>query len=65
MAAFDGDNELGPVVVTVVLGTLVAGAFIYGWKRYENGADRIAHSCHRADGAGDRTEPTPVLIVAN
>ena len=36
MAAFDGDNDLGPVVVMVVLGTLIAGAFIYGWKRYEN-----------------------------
>ena len=36
MAAFDGDNDLGPVVVMVVLGTLIAGAFMYGWKRYEN-----------------------------
>jgi hypothetical protein len=35
MAAFDGDNDLGPVVVTVVLGTLIAGAFIYGWNRYD------------------------------
>jgi hypothetical protein len=35
MAVFDGDNDIGPVVVTVVLGTLVAGAFLYGWNRYE------------------------------
>ena len=32
MAAFDGDNDLGPIVVAVVLGTLVAGAFIFGWN---------------------------------
>jgi hypothetical protein len=35
MAAFDGDNDLGPLVVAVVLGTLVAGAFIFGWNRYD------------------------------
>jgi hypothetical protein len=35
MAAFEGDNEVGPVVITVVLGTLVAGSLIYGWNRYE------------------------------
>ena len=29
------DNDLGRVVVTVVLGTLIAGAFIYGWNRYD------------------------------
>ncbi|MEA2979692.1 MAG: hypothetical protein QOF91_324 [Alphaproteobacteria bacterium] len=34
MAAFDGDNDLGPIVVATVLATLVAGAFIYGWNRY-------------------------------
>ena len=35
MAAFSEDSDLGPIVVTVVLGTLVAGAFIFGWNRYE------------------------------
>ena len=35
MAAFDGDNALGPVV-TVVLMTLAVGALIYGWNRYES-----------------------------
>ena len=35
MAAFDHDNDLGPIVVAVVLGTLVAGAFLYGWNRYD------------------------------
>ena len=35
MAAFDNDNDLGPIVVAVVLGTIVAGAFIYGWDRYD------------------------------
>ena len=35
MAAFDNDNDLGPIVVAVVLGTIVAGAFIYGWNRYD------------------------------
>jgi hypothetical protein len=35
MAAFDDDNDLGPIVLTVVLTTLVAGAFIYGWNRYD------------------------------
>jgi hypothetical protein len=34
MAAFDEDNELGPIVA-VVLGTLVVGALIYGWNRYD------------------------------
>lgn len=35
MAAFSEDNELGLIVVTVVLVTLVAGAAIYAWNRYE------------------------------
>jgi hypothetical protein len=35
MAAFSEDNDFGPIVVTVVLVTLVAGAAIYGWNRYE------------------------------
>jgi hypothetical protein len=35
MAAFDEDNELGPIVVAVVVGTLVVGALIYGWNRYD------------------------------
>ena len=36
MAAFDDTSDLGPVVVAVVLGTLIAGAFVYGWNRYES-----------------------------
>lgn len=36
MSAFDSDNDLGPVVVAVVLGTLVAGAFVYVWNRQES-----------------------------
>lgn len=36
MAVFKDDNDLGPIVVAVVLGTLVAGAFMYGWNRYDN-----------------------------
>ena len=35
MTARDNDSDLGTVVVTVVLGTLVAGAIIYGFNRYE------------------------------
>jgi hypothetical protein len=35
MAAFESDNDLGPIVVAVVLGTLVAGAFLYVWNGYE------------------------------
>jgi hypothetical protein len=35
MSAFDRDNDLGPIVVAVVLGTLVAGAFVYVWNRHE------------------------------
>jgi hypothetical protein len=35
MAAFSEDNDFGPIVVTVVLVTLVVGAAIYGWNRYE------------------------------
>jgi hypothetical protein len=31
----DDDNDIGPIVVAVILGTLVVGAFIYGWNRYE------------------------------
>jgi hypothetical protein len=34
MAALDDDNDLGPIAVAVVLGTIVAGAFIYGLNRY-------------------------------
>jgi hypothetical protein len=34
MAVFDDDSDVGPIVITVVLTTLVAGAFIYGWNRY-------------------------------
>ncbi len=30
----DDDNDIGPIVVAVVLGTLVVGAFLYGWNRY-------------------------------
>ena len=35
MAAFDNDNDLGPIVVAVVLGTVVTGAFLYSWNRYD------------------------------
>jgi hypothetical protein len=35
MPRFDDDNDFGLIVTTVVLGTLVAGAFIYGWNRYD------------------------------
>ena len=31
----DDDNDIGPIVVAVVLGTLVVGAFLYGWNRYD------------------------------
>ena len=34
-AMTDDDNDIGPIVVAVVLGTLVAGAFLYGWNRYD------------------------------
>jgi hypothetical protein len=51
MAAFSEDNDLGPIVVTVVLGTLVAGAFYLWLEPLRQGADRPEHSRHRADGA--------------
>jgi hypothetical protein len=35
-AMTDDDNDIGPIVVAVVLGTLVVGAFLYGWNRYES-----------------------------
>jgi hypothetical protein len=35
MAAFDDDNSFGPMVVTVILATLLVGAFLYGWTRYD------------------------------
>jgi len=35
MAAFDDNSDIGPIVTTVVIGTLVAGALLYGYHRYE------------------------------
>jgi hypothetical protein len=32
----DDDNDIGPIVVAVVLGTLVVGAFLYGWNRFDS-----------------------------
>lgn len=54
MAAFDDTSDLGPVVVAVVLGTLVAGAFLYGFNRY----DTIQTALNIP--AIDRTVPTIV-----
>jgi hypothetical protein len=35
MAAFDDNSDMGPIVTTVVIGTLVAGALLYTFHRYE------------------------------
>jgi hypothetical protein len=35
MAAFDDNSDTGPIVTTVVIGTLVAGALLYSFHRYE------------------------------
>ena len=58
----DDDNDIGPIVVAVVLGTLVVGAFLYGWNRYELRANSFEYSHHRAHGPQHRAEPTSILI---
>lgn len=35
MPAFEDDSDIGVIVTAVVLATLVAGAIIYTWNRYD------------------------------